>query len=237
MIGAASTFPNCRDFTGHAPVPRSLDSVRHRPRLAVSGGLARAQGYDAALAGFANDSFGDTETAINAVAASGNPLAAERDRSLAGRTPAVRSRRQEGLHPADHPARSSTPRAAGLIGGLAPAGLKAVRLNNRLRRAIDAAIGALTLLSADPAKRYDAAQAVFKSRDADALKTLDAAIAKETDVRIKRALTEARAAIILNLPDASIADKLDAVSVIRERGDQDARGLLAGLAGEERRNR
>ncbi|MBV9632086.1 MAG: urea ABC transporter permease subunit UrtB, partial [Xanthobacteraceae bacterium] len=43
--------------------------------LLFAASLARAQGYDAALSGFVKDSFGDTETAINAVAASGNPLA------------------------------------------------------------------------------------------------------------------------------------------------------------------
>ena len=64
---------------------------------------------------------------------------------------------------------------------IAPADLDAVRLNNRLRRMIDAALGGLTLLSPDPAKRLEAAQAVFKSRDANALPALDAALAKETD--------------------------------------------------------
>ena len=72
-----------------------------------------------------------------------------------------------------------------------------MRLNNRLRRAVEAALGGLTLLSPDPAKRFEAAQAVFKSRDASALPTLDAALAKETDARVKRALIEARAAVIL----------------------------------------
>ena len=47
-----------------------------------------------------------------------------------------------------------------------PSDLKQVRINNRLRRAIEAAIGGLTLLSPDPKKRLEAAQAVFKSRDA-----------------------------------------------------------------------
>jgi urea transport system permease protein len=196
--------------------------------LLFAGSLARAQGYDAALSGFAKDSFGDTETAINAVAASGNPLAAEVIEALQDgrllfdpndKKVYVRSKSGEMLD-------AATGRP---VVGTAPVGLKPVRLNNRLRRAIDAAMGALTLLSPDPAKRYDAAQAVFKARDADALKTVDAAIAKETDARIKRALTEARAAIILNLPDAPAADKLDAVSVIRDRGDQEAGGLLAGL--------
>ena len=78
-----------------------------------------------------------------------------------------------------------------------------MRLNNRLRRSVEAALGGLTLLAADPAKRYEAAQAVFKSRDASALPTLDAALAKETDSRVKRALNEARAAVILFQADAS----------------------------------
>ena len=74
------------------------------------------------------------------------------------------------------------------IAGAAPAGLKPVRINNRLRRSIEAALGGLTLLSPDPAKRFEAAQAVFKSKDANQLATLDAALAKESDQRVKRAL-------------------------------------------------
>src|ERR1700745_200450 len=50
--------------------------------LAVALGLllamaaANAQSFDEALSGFTADSFSDTETAINAVARSGNPRAA-----------------------------------------------------------------------------------------------------------------------------------------------------------------
>ncbi len=196
--------------------------------LLFAGGLARAQGYDAALAGFAKDSYSDTEAAINAVAASGNPLAAQVIDALQdGRLQFnpddkkiyIRQKSGEILD-----AGSGRPVAGG-----APSGLKPVRINNRLRRAIDAALGGLTLLSADPTKQFDAAQAVFKSHEASALATLDAAIAKETDPRIKRALAEARAAVVLYQPNASAADKLDAVSIVRDRGDQEARGLLAGL--------
>ena len=46
-----------------------------------------------------------------------------------------------------------------------PDGAAAVRLNNRLRRTVEAALGGLTLLSPDPAKRIAAAQSVFKSHD------------------------------------------------------------------------
>src|SRR5258707_10573706 len=113
-----------------------------------------------------------------------------------------------------------------------PADMETVGINNRLRRALDAALGGLTLMSPDRARRYEAAQAVFKSREANVLPANEPAIDKETDARIKRPLNEARAAIILNADDASEADKLAAVAVIRARGDQDSVALLQGLPAE-----
>jgi urea transport system permease protein len=113
--------------------------------------------------------------------------------------------------------------------GVTEADLDVVRLNNRLRRAVDAALGGMTLLAPDPAKRLEAAHAVFKSKDANALPALEAAIAKETNPRIKKALTEARAAVILSSGDAQDADKIAAVNIVRDRGDQDALALLASL--------
>ncbi len=93
-----------------------------------------------------------------------------------------------------------------------------MRVNNRLRRTIDAALGGMTLLASDPAKRFEAAQAVFKSRDASVLKVLESAIDKETDTSIKRAMQQARAAIVLHMADASEAAKIEAVAVIRRTG-------------------
>src|SRR5437762_2169985 len=40
---------------------------------------------------------------------------------------------------------------------------------------------------------------------------------------------EARAAVVLYLDNASDADKIDAIAVIRQRGDQDALARLGGL--------
>jgi urea transport system permease protein len=84
-------------------------------------------------------------------------------------------------------------------------------------------------MAPDPGKRLEAARAVFKSRDANALPALDQAIAKETDPRVKQALIEARAAVVLYLDSASEADKIAAIDMIRQRGDQEALGLLGGL--------
>ena len=111
-----------------------------------------------------------------------------------------------------------------------------MRVNNRLRRAIEAALGSLTLLSPDPAKRFEAAKAVFKSKDASMLATLEAAIGKETDARVKKALEEARAAIVLGKPDAKEADRLAAIAVLRDRGDQDARSAARRVAGDQPAN-
>ncbi|MEJ0077701.1 MAG: urea ABC transporter permease subunit UrtB [Alphaproteobacteria bacterium] len=186
---------------------------------------ANAQNYEAALAGFTKDSFNDTDAAIGAVAASGNPLAVQviealQDGRLAFSGDKVFIREKSG---------TTLDAATGKPAAAAPADLKTVRLNNRLRRSIEAALGGLTLMSPDPARRLEAAQAVFKSRDANALPTLDAALAKETDARVKRTLTEARAAVILFQPNAAENDKIAAIGVIRDLANQDARGLLAGL--------
>jgi urea transport system permease protein len=190
---------------------------------------ARAGPYEDGLLRFTADSFDDTIEGINAVATSGNPLAA----SVIGAL-------QEGrlLFSADSKRvfirEASSDRlidaATGEpVAGSPPSDLAPVRLNNRLRRIVEAALGGLTLMAPDPGKRFEAAQAVLKSKDANALPALEQAIAKESDAQLKQALTEARAAVVLYLDNAPDADKIDAIAVIRQRGDQDALALLGGL--------
>ena len=195
--------------------------------FALSCATARAESLDEALAHFTADDFSETIAGIEAVAASGSPraeiiISALQDGRL------MFSAERKAVYIKDD-ADKLTDAATGQPIIDPPADVDMVRLNNRLRGAIDAAIGALTLLSSDPTKRYEAAQAVFKSREAVARPALEAAIAKEQDPRIKRVMIEARAAIILYSDDASDADKLAAVDVIRQRGDQDALGVLSGL--------
>ena len=200
--------------------------------LMLAGLAAHAQGnsqaYEAALAKFAGDSYNDTDAGIAGVAASGNPLAerlilALQDGRLLFDPEAKKIYVQQ-------EAGSILDAATGKpIVGAAPAGLKQVRINNRLRRSIEAALGGLTLLAPDPAKRFEAAQAVFKSRDANQLTTLDAALDKESDQRVKRALTAARAAVVLAIADAKEVDKLEAIGILRERSDLDSRAILSAL--------
>lgn len=197
--------------------------------MLVAGATAvRADSYEDALAGFTADSFSDTADATDAVAASGNPLAAPLLEALRdGRLMFSAKEKKVFIKTADG---SRLDAATGKPFAGPPANdIDTVRLNNRLRNLIEAALGSLTLMAPDPGRRYEAAQAVFKSRDAAALPALDKALAAESDPGIKKALAEARAAIILQSDDASAADKIAAIAVARGRGDQDALALLEGL--------
>ena len=196
--------------------------------LAVLVTGTQAGPYEDAIARFTADSFDETIEAINGVAASGNPLAATIIEALQdGRL--FFSAEAKRVFIKDKSDRLIDAATGEAVAGSAPADLAQVRLNNRLRRIILAVLGGLTLLAPDPGKRLEAAQAVFRSKDANALPALEQAIAKETDARVKRALIEARAAVILYLDTSSEADKLEAITVIRQRGDQEALSVLGGV--------
>ena len=196
--------------------------------LAFAVAPLRAAGLEEALAHFATDDYGEIEEGITAVAASGDPRAASIIEALQDGRLLYSAERKKVYYRDVSGTLFDAVTAAAITGG-EPADIDTVEINNRLRRAIDAALGGLTLMSPDRAKRYDAAQAVFKSHEANVLPAIEAAIGKETDAGIKRTLNEARAAIILNSEDASEADKLAAVAVIRARGDQDSVALLQAL--------
>ena len=196
--------------------------------FAGAGTGARADRYTDALLHFTADSFDETIEGINGVTGSGNPLAATVVAALQdGRL--LFSAEAKGVFIRDQLDQLIDARTGQPAAGPPPADLAPVRLNNRLRRIVEAALGSLTLMAPDPGKRLEAAQAVLRSKDANALPALQQAIANESDPQVKRALVEARAAVILYLDNAPEEDKLDAIAVIRERGDQDALALLGGL--------
>jgi urea transport system permease protein len=189
---------------------------------------ASADSYQDALQGFLTDSFSDTADAIEAVVATGSPKAAVLLEAL-----------QDGrlLYSAEakkvfikHKADQLSDAATGEAVASAPSDIDNVRLNNRLRGMLGGMMGGLTLMSPDPTRRLDAAQSVFKSRDAGALPALEKAIASETDARVKQALLQARAAIIAGSEDAEPALRIAAIAVLRDRGGQDALALLGNMA-------
>jgi urea transport system permease protein len=193
---------------------------------------ARAASLDQALAYFTADDFEQTEAGIKEVAASGSPRAEVILRALQNDR-LMFSAAGKAIYIQDDAGKLSDAATGHPLPGAPPDDLDNVRINNRLRGTIDAAIGTLTLLSKNADTRYKAAQAVFKSHEVSALPTLEKAIAQETDSGVKAAMEQARAAILLNMPDVTDAQKLAAIAVMRGRGDQEALALLADIPTRE----
>ncbi|WP_018634158.1 urea ABC transporter permease subunit UrtB [Neomegalonema perideroedes] len=106
--------------------------------------------------------------------------------------------------------------------------LKALRINNALRRDIAAAIGGLTLRHEDPAVRRSAAAQIFANPDPANSPLLEAALAEEQDPRLRLLMEQARAAILLRGGSASAEEVAAAVELLAARGDRASLGLLNG---------
>ncbi|MGO4871287.1 MAG: urea ABC transporter permease subunit UrtB [Roseiarcus sp.] len=187
--------------------------------------LARADPLDDALAKFFDNKFASTEQAVGELAASG-----------AANAPAILDALGDNrllFDPAAHVLVYQTSagdvinaKTGEKLEGVNVDSFKTVRVNNGLRNAIAAALGALTLANPDPQKRIAAAEEVFKSRDAKALPALEAQLARERDPAAAAALRQARAAILALDASAPTSDRLAAIAALKERGDQDAQNLL-----------
>lgn len=194
--------------------------------LLLAPAMARADEVTDALAG---RNFDDIRGGVEALGASGNPRAAAILGAMQQGRLYVRADKALFIKTAD----GTWLEALGGSAVSGPGDLRPVRVNNAVRRAVDAALGALRLFGADAATRATAAEAVFKSRDPAVLPALARAIAAEKDSGVRRTMEQARAAALLAAPNAgSGTERLAAVAVLRDRGDIDARALLSTLAGE-----
>jgi len=195
--------------------------------IVVSGLPAFAGPFEDSVAKFANDSFSDTQEAVGEIATSGDPRAFAIINALQDeRLYADPGSKKVFIKGTDD---KITDALTGTAVAEMPSTADGVRLNNRLRGVVEAALGGLNLLATDLDTRIGAAQSVFKAPDEALLPVVEGALKKETNSTAKRALAEAKAAIVLSKADASDADKIDAINVIRARGDQEALALLSNL--------
>ncbi len=176
----------------------------------------------------ASDSYGDIEAGIAGLAASGDPRAGAVLGALAeGRLlyrPADKTLFiKQGNDLVD--ARTGRPAQAD--------GLKPVRANNKIRRALEAAQGQLNLTSPDPAKRREAAEAVFKARDPVGLPAVERALTAESHPDVMRVLAAARAAVLLARPETPENERIAALAAIQARGDGDAIAILRNVAASD----
>jgi urea transport system permease protein len=194
--------------------------------MLVSIGLyspVNAQGIEKAIERIADDSFSETEVAIAEITVSGVAHAVPMLEALSDRRLIVSADKQ--VYFKDKLGGAFDAKTGAALVSL-PSGGDSVRLNNRLRGVVAAAIGSLTLKSSNPQKRIESANSVFRSRDSTLLPILDEVLSAETDQKVKKAVAEARAAIILTNKDASELDKVQAVQTVSARTSADSMALL-----------
>ncbi|KAF0226627.1 MAG: branched-chain amino acid transport system permease [Beijerinckiaceae bacterium] len=185
----------------------------------LAGSPAKAGPLEDAVPLFAADSFADTAKALDLVAASGAAHAGPMLEALVDRRLFVSADKK--LFFKDKAGLAFD----GLSGeklAAEPAGGAMVRINNRLRGAIDTAVGRLTLQAPDPVKRRAAAEAVYKTRAPESEEALTAALKVEKVAAIKDIQQMALAAIVATAPGKADIDRLSAIEILRDRGDRDA---------------
>ncbi len=114
------------------------------------------------------------------------------------------------------------------IGQVEKSEIKSVRANNKLRRMIRQALGGLTLMSADPARRVVAADAVFRAQSADAIPALETALERENDSSVASRMERALAANRLMTTD-DIEVRLTAIKTLGGHADPEVQALLASV--------
>ncbi len=120
------------------------------------------------------------------------------------------------------------PITAAAISVVKKADIKKIKINNKVRKAIKAALGGLDLTHSDASKRITAAKAIFKSLDASMLPTLLKLKETEKDADVKEAFELSIAALeLLETEDKEIWS--GALVTIKEAGGPEAKVLLGKL--------
>lgn len=185
----------------------------------------------AVIAKFATGSgFSATEAVVRELAATGDPLVERPLAALAEGNLYIRKTDSAVFvgNEAGDSVSLLDPLSGESAGEAAKADITKIKVNNTLRRVIRDALGTLTLRAKDPAVRIAAADTMFKTPDAANIEPLDAAIAAETDAKVKALFEQARAASVL-VSDKPETDKLAAIALIGARGDRDALSLLTSV--------
>jgi urea transport system permease protein len=110
------------------------------------------------------------------------------------------------------------------VSGIAQTDLQRILVNNRLRGALDAAIGQLSLFSADPAARLAAADDAFKHPSAQSAALLERALTVEQDPVVRAAMQ--RALLTAQLVSGTKDQQLAAIRTLGAMTDPLAENLL-----------
>ncbi len=200
--------------------------------LAAVGRDARADTFTDALAGFAKDSFSDTIAAVEAIAASGAARAAPVLRALAEGNLYVRKSDQAVVFTREDGGKTlGTEAASGKdLGEFKSDDYDQVRLNNRVRSVVQAALGTFNLVHPDARTRIEAARALFRAPDAKNIPLLQKSLEKESDPAVRAAKGLALAAS--RLMSDNDAERLAGIAVLKGTANSEVRDLLLRIAGQ-----
>jgi urea transport system permease protein len=190
--------------------------------LLAASALAWADDFATLVGGLAGDSFAEKEKAVAALGALGDPRAISILQALAdgrlfkGGDRAVVAATEGG---------TTKFRDAATGAGITDPGQPSrVIVNNRLRVAIEGALGALTLFSSDPAARLAAAQDALRHPSAEEAALLEKAIAAEQNPEIRAAMQQSLAAA--RLVSGSKQEQLAAIRALSTTTDPQIKNLL-----------
>ncbi|MGF1649583.1 MAG: urea ABC transporter permease subunit UrtB, partial [Hyphomicrobiaceae bacterium] len=177
----------------------------------------------AALPLVGSRSFGEVVSGIERVTASGSNRAAAILNAISNRTFVIASDGSAAAY-RDGPVWRDAVTGETLSGP--PDGFVEVRLNNRVRNALGAALGSLKLMAVDPVQRFNASEAVRRARDISALEALDRLVATEPETRVRESFALTRAALIIADGKRSEPELLDAIQIVKRAGNLEAVTLL-----------
>jgi len=200
--------------------------------LAAVGRDARADTFTDALAGFAKNSFSDTIAAVEAIAASGDARAASVLRALAEGNLYVRKSDQAVVFTREDGGKTLGTEAANGkdLGEFKSDDYDQVRLNNRVRSVVQAALGTFNLVHPDARTRIEAARALFRAPDAKNIPLLQKSLEKESDPAVRAAKGLALAAS--RLMSDNDAERLAGIVVLKGTATPEVRDLLLRIAGQ-----
>jgi urea transport system permease protein len=200
--------------------------------LAAFGRDARADAFGDALAGFTKDSYGDTIAAVEQLSALGDPRAAPVLRALGDGNLYVRKSDQAVVFAREEGGKTlGTEAASGKdLGEIKTDEFDKVRVNNRVRGAVQAALGTFDLIHPETRIRMDAARALFRTPDAKNIPLLQKSLEKEADPAVRAAKELALAAS--RVMSDKQEDRLAGIAVLKGTGIPEVRDLLLRVAGQ-----
>ena len=186
---------------------------------------ARAEDFAAIVAGLGGDSFAAKEKAVAALGKSGETRAALILQALGGdrlrKAPDGRVVIAEGTGASAKLTDAATGQP---VADVAPDSFDRIIVNNRLRGAIEGALGALTLFSPDRGARLAAAQDALRHPSAETAVLLEKAFAAEQDSEIRAAMQRSLAAS--QLFAGSKDERLAAIRALGSATDPQVKSLL-----------